>query len=106
MKDHHVMNCIAENPAFDHHNDSLVFFCGRLTNAIAELTRRLQAHYEKLHPAHGELVRRAIAEAEATAWKLSSFPHLFLPDLIEARIEELALQPAFVRSEVAFAYAA
>ena len=106
MKDQHLMKRTAENPALDHHDDALVFFCGRLTNAIAELTRRLQAYYEKLHPAHVELVRKAIAEAEATAWKLSSFPHLFLPDLIEARIEELTLQPTFARSEAVFADAA
>jgi hypothetical protein len=49
------------------------------------------------------LVYRAIAEAEACAWELSPFPHLFLPDLVEVRIAALvASQPACARSEAAF----
>ena len=106
MKEHHVMNSTSENPAIHRHHEALVFFCERLANAVAELTRRLQAHYEGIHPDQSEAVRNAIAEAEATAWELSNFPHLFLPDLIEARIAELALQPAVARSEAAFAHAA
>jgi hypothetical protein len=100
------MNSTSENTAIDRHNDALVFFSQRLTDAVAELTRRLQAHYERIHPGQSELVRNAIAEAEAMAWELSLFPHLFLPDLVEARIAGLALQPGFARSEAAFAYTA
>ena len=106
MKVNDPMNGRCQITATDLDHDTLVSFCERLTNAIAELTRRLQAHYERLHPDQGNLVRNAIADAEATAWELSSFPHLFLPDLIEARIGELPLPPAFVRSEAAFAHAA
>jgi hypothetical protein len=36
----------------------------------------------------------------------TAIDHLFLPDLVEARIAELALQPGFARSEAAFAYTA
>ena len=97
------MNSTSENTAIDRHNDALVIFSERLTDAVAELTRRLQAHYERIHPGRSELVRNAIAEAEAMAWELSLFPHLFLPDLVEARIAELALQPGFARCEAAFA---
>ena len=100
------MNSTAEKPTADRHHETLVFFCERLANAVAELTRRLQAHYEGIHPDQSEAVRNAIAQAEAAAWELSNFPHLFLPDLIEARIAELALQPAGARSETAFAHAA
>jgi hypothetical protein len=100
------MTSTSENAAVDHHHQALVVFCERLANAVAELSRRLQAHYERMHPNHRDLVRSAIAEAEAAAWELSSFPHLFLPDLIEARMAELQLQPAFVRGEAAFAHAA
>jgi len=92
------MTSTSEITKVDHHHDGLVFFCERLTNVVAELTRRLQAHYERIHPNHRELVRNAIAEAEAAAWELSSFPHLFLPDLIEARMAELQLQPAFAHA--------
>jgi hypothetical protein len=101
-----VMNHTAAIPAIDGHNDPLVFFCERLTGAVQELTHRLQAQYERIHPDQSELIRHVIAEAEAKAWELSFFPHLFLPDLVEARLAELTLQPAFARSGVAFAYAA
>jgi hypothetical protein len=33
-------------------------------------------------------------EEEAKAWDLSFFPHLFLPDLVEAHIARLGLEPA------------
>jgi hypothetical protein len=100
------MNPISKNHDRDHDHDALVFFCERLAHAVAELTRRLQAHYQGLHPDHCELVGKAIAEAKATAWELSNFPHLFLPDLIVARIAELALHPVLARSEPPFAHAA
>jgi hypothetical protein len=106
MKDQQVMNCTAENRSLEHQNNDLVVLCGRLVNAVAELTRRLQAHYEGLHPGRSEVVRSAIAAAEATAWELSSFPHLFLPDLVEARMAELALQPTFARTKTVLAHAA
>ena len=94
MKAHHVMNRTSENtPTDPHHADGLGGFAEKLTGAVAELKRRLQAHYERAHPAQTELVRRAIAEAEARAWELSLFPHLFLPDLVEARIAELVADP-------------
>lgn len=89
MKAHHVINRTPENTRTTPYTDTLRGFTEELTGAVAELKRRLQAHYERAHPAQTELVRRAIAEAEASAWKLSSFPHLFLPDLVEARVAEL-----------------
>jgi hypothetical protein len=101
-----VMNHTAEIPAIDGPSDPRLLFCGKLMGAVQELTHRLQAHYERIHPDQSELIRHVIAEAEAKAWELSFFPHLFLPDLVEARIAELTLQPVFARSGVAFAYAA
>jgi hypothetical protein len=79
-------------------------FTETVTGAVAELKHRLQAHYERAHPGQTELVRSAIAEAEARAWELSFFPHLFLPELVEARIAERALQAAPVPSDAAFAH--
>jgi hypothetical protein len=96
------MNRTSDSISTNRHTD----FIERLTSAIAELKGRLQAHYERAHPSQRELVRRAIDEAEALAWKLSSFPHLLLPDLVEVRMEQLALQPAFAGAEPAFARAA
>jgi hypothetical protein len=79
----------------------------RVTSALADLKRRLQSHYEDLHPDHRELVREIVAEAEVAAWDLSPFPHLLLPDLVQVRMAELDREPAFVRSDTAaFAYAA
>lgn len=106
MKEQLVMNSTSKIPAIDRHNDALVFFCERLVGAVEELTHRLQARYERIHPDQSELIGHVIAEAEAKAWELSYFPHLFLPDLVEARIAELTLQPAFARSGTAFAHTA
>ena len=85
---------------------SVPAFSLKLSRAVADLKHRLQLHYERIHPSHGKLIRGAIAEAEALAWDLSSFPHLLLPDLVEARIEELALVPDFITAEPAIAWAA
>ena len=73
--------------------------CHKLATAIAELKTRLQHQYERVLPGQTELVHDAIAAAEALAW-LTPFPHLFLPDLAEARIASLASQSAFARNDV------
>jgi hypothetical protein len=88
------------------HRDSSAAFALKLSRSIADLKHRLQLRYERLYPEHGKLIRGAIAEAEALAWELSFFPHLLLPDLLEARLVELELQPAFVTDEASMALAA
>jgi hypothetical protein len=40
------------------------------------------------------LIHLILDEEETKAWELSSFPHLFLPDLVEAHVAKLGLQPA------------
>jgi hypothetical protein len=102
MKAQHVINRTSENIP----PDGYAPFAEKLAGAVAELKYRLEERYERAHPGQAELVCSAIAEAEALAWELSFFPHLFLPDLVEARIAQLALQPASARSEAAFAHAA
>jgi len=89
-----------------HPSASLADFAERVTGAVAILKNRLQAHYQRAFPGKTELVRAAIAEAEARAWHLSPFPHLFLPDLVEARLAELTLQPAFMPREASYPHAA
>jgi hypothetical protein len=106
MNEQLVTKINPENMAPCRHNDPPGTFCGRLASAVKALTHRLQLRYERIHPDQSELIRNVIAEAEAMAWELSFFPHLFLPDLVEARIAELRLQPAFVRSGTALAHAA
>lgn len=100
MKAQHVINRTSENIPADGH----AAFSERLAGAVAELKHRLQARYERAHPGQAELVRSAVDEAEARAWELSFFPHLFLPELVEACIAERALQPASARSQAVSAY--
>ena len=64
-----------------------------VTNAVSKLKNRLQQEYERTYPDLGDLVRIVLDEEEAKAWELS-FPHLFLPDLVEAHITRLGLRPA------------
>ena len=107
MKKQHTTTASRNNTATTPPPYGFSAFCARLISALADLKRRLQAHYEQLHPDHSEVVREVVAEAEAAAWDLSAFPHLVLPGLVEVRMAELALEPAFARSEdAAFAYAA
>src|SRR5436305_1055963 len=67
-----------------------------VANAVSKLKSRLQQEYERTYPELGDLVRIVLDEEEAKAWELS-FPLLFLPDLVEAHIAQLGLQPADMR---------
>lgn len=60
--------------------------------AVSELKDRLQQDYERTFPGLGKIIRMVLDEEETNACKLSSFPHLFLPDLVEARIATLGLE--------------
>ena len=62
--------------------------------ALGRLKKRLQRYYQKAYPDSGEIIRRVINEEETKAWEISFFPHLILPDLVDARIGKLGLQPA------------
>jgi hypothetical protein len=67
-------------------------FLQTVTGAVADLKNRLQHDYEQAYPNLGEIIQIVLDEEEANAWELS-FPHLFLPDLVEAHIAKLNLQP-------------
>ena len=60
--------------------------------ALAQSKRELQHDYERAYPALREIVHLVLDEEETKAWKLSQFPHLIFPDLVEAHIEKLNLQ--------------
>ena len=62
--------------------------------AVSELKDRLQQDYERTYPGMGEIIRVVLDAEEANARKLSSFPHLFLPDLVEVHIATLGLEPS------------
>lgn len=67
--------------------------------ALARLKQRLQYDYERAYPELREIVHLVLDEEESKAWELSAFPHLLLPDLVEAHIAKLNLQPAETRHE-------
>jgi len=69
------------------------------TGAVSELKNRLQRNYEQAYPGLGNVIRIVLDEEEERAWDLSSFPHLLLPDLVEAHIERLGLQLVYTRHD-------
>lgn len=72
--------------------------------AVSKLKKRLQQQYKQVYPDLGDIVRYVIEEEEANAWSLSPlFPHLVLPDLVEAHIRQLGLQPVFIEPDEAAA---
>jgi len=74
-------------------------FLQTVTDAVSDLKDRLQQDYEQAYPGLGNVVQIVIDEEEEKAWDLSSFPHLLLPDLVEAHIERLGLQPVSMRHD-------
>jgi hypothetical protein len=81
----------------DQQPEANAVFLRTLTDAVSDLKNRLQQDYEQAHPGLGNVVRIVLDEEEERAWDLSSFPHLLLPDLVEAHMERLSLQPADTR---------
>src|SRR5437879_6240269 len=69
-------------------------FLQTVSFAIAQLKQQLQQDYEQAYPGLGEIIHLILDEEETNAWELSSFPHLLLPDLVEAHVAKLGLQPA------------
>jgi hypothetical protein len=76
-------------------------FAQMVSVALGRLKKRLQRNYQKAYPDSGEIIHLIIDEEEAKAWKISFFPHLILPDLVDARIGKLGLEPAQTRHDTA-----
>ena len=76
-------------------------FLQTLRRAVSKLKNRLQRDYEQAYPGLPDLIRIVLDEEEAKAWELS-FPQLLLPDLVEAHIAQLGLNPAESRHEKFF----
>ena len=74
-------------------------FLQTVTRAVSHLKKRMQQDYERTYPGLGNVIRIVLDEEEERAWDLSSFPHLLLPDLVEAHIERLGLQPVYARHD-------
>src|SRR2546430_2287561 len=82
----------------DQQSDAAVFL-QTVSVAIAQLKQQLQRDYEQAYPNLREIIHLVLDEEEAKAWELSLFPHLLLPDLVEAHITNLNLQPAETRHD-------
>ena len=78
-------------------------FLQTVSVAIAQLKQQLQRDYEQAYPDLREIVHIVLDEEETKARELSLFPHLLLPDLVEAHIERLNLQPAKTKHDDLFA---
>jgi hypothetical protein len=70
-----------------------------VSSAVARLKQRLQQDYERAYPDLREIMHLILNQEETNAWELSPFPHLLLPDLVEAHVAKLNLQPAKTRHE-------
>ncbi len=69
-------------------------FLQTVSAAVTQLKQKLQQDYEQVYPGLGEIIHLVLDEEESKAWELSVFAHLFLPDLVEAHVAKLGLQPA------------
>jgi hypothetical protein len=87
----------------DQQLETTAVFLQRVSVAIAQLKQQLQHDYEQAYPDLREIVHLVLDEEETKAWELSLFPHLLLPDLVEAHIEKLNLQPAETKHDEIFA---
>ena len=78
-------------------------FLQTVSVALGQLKQRLQQDYEQAYPNLREIVQLILDEEEAKAWELSLFPHLLLPDLVEAHITNLNLHPVETKHDDVFA---
>ena len=77
----------------DETTETVTVFLQNLPGAVSKLKSRLQRNYEQIYPGLNDLIRIVLDEEEANARKLSPFPHLLLPDLVDAHIAQLGLEP-------------
>src|SRR5262245_5960980 len=75
-------------------NSELTGFLQTVSAAVRQLKQQLQHDYEKAYPQLSDIIHRVVNESQLQARDLSLFPHLLLPDLVEAHIEKLNLEPA------------
>ena len=68
-------------------------FLQNVSVALSHLKQQLQNNYQHAYPQLAEIIHLVLEEEENNAWRLSSFPHLLLPDLVEAHIANLNLRP-------------
>jgi hypothetical protein len=77
-----------------------VVFLRTVSVAVAKLKQRLQQDYERAYPDLGQIIHLVLDEEEARAWELTLFPHLLLPDMVEAHLASLNLHRVRTRHHV------
>ena len=82
---------------------STTVFLQTVSLAVTQLKRELQQDYEQAYPQLREVIHLVLDEEEARAWDLTLFPHLLLPDLVEAHVATLNLRPVEAKHEDVFA---
>jgi len=88
----------------DHQPDpTKAVFLQTVSVAIAQLKQQLQRDYEQAYPDLREIVHLVLDEEELRARELTLFPHLLLPDLVEAHVARLNLRPVNTKHENGFA---
>ncbi|PYI78942.1 MAG: hypothetical protein DMF04_01655, partial [Verrucomicrobia bacterium] len=60
-----------------------------VSDAVNRLKQQLQQDYEQAYPSLREIIHLVLDEEETRARELSGFPHLLLPDLVEAHVANL-----------------
>ena len=79
-------------------------FLQTVSAAMMQLKHDLQHDYEQAYPELREIIHLVLDEEESRAWNLTLFPHLLLPDLVEAHVATLNLQPVETKHENIFAH--
>jgi hypothetical protein len=78
-------------------------FLQTVSCAVTQLKQQLQLDYEQAYPELREVIHLVLDEEESKAWELTPFPHLVLPDLVEAHIATLNLRPVETKHADVFA---
>ena len=86
----------------DQQTNAAAVFLQMVSAAMTQLKQRLQHDYEQAYPALREIIHLVLDQEETNAWRLSTFPHLLLPDLVETHIANLNLQPAETKHDDVF----
>ena len=81
-------------------NSELTGFLQTVSAALGQLKQRLQRDYEQAYsdyPDLHHLIRIVLDVEEARARELTFFPHLLLPDMVEAHLASLNMRPVGTR---------
>ena len=87
----------------EQHKPTTTVFLQTVAIAMSDLKQQLQHDYERAYPQLAEILHLVLDEEESRAWNLTSFPHLVLPDLVEAHIAQLNLRPVKTKHAEIFA---